>query len=321
MNVFKSKPYVVAEVGSNWRTLDDCLESIRVAKECGADAVKFQAFNHQALYGMGYNEQPGAIRLPLQYSDMPGSLSIDWLPHLANRAEGVGIDFACTAFSPDLVRAVDPYVKWHKVASSDAAWPQLLEAVKACGKPVVLSTGAKTADDVRRASHLLAVRCELVRMICVAAYPADFVNLDPFVTGVAGLGLSDHTLGYTAAIEAARCGAVVIEKHFTAFPDLDTPDRPHSLTPAQFKAMMTLIREGKEPEQEGEMYLRHNRRLIATRDVAAGETLKYGENFGAYRSLRNDIRGASPWDWDKVEGKVAKVALVRGQGIRVGDAE
>jgi sialic acid synthase SpsE len=308
MTVFGAKPYIIAEVGSNFLDLDGCLRSIEVAKECGANAAKFQMFDSKTLFG--FHDGIECLSIPP-----------DWLPTLAAKCADVGIDFGCTAFSPELVKAVDPYVKWHKVASSDAAWPQLLEAVKACGKPVLLSTGGKTDEEVVRASHMLAVKVPVVRLVCVAAYPADYVNLDPFVSGTSGLGFSDHTLGYTATVEAARCGAVVIEKHFTAFPDLETPDRPHSLTPAQFTRMVDIIR-GKEFEtEEGDMYRRHNRRLLATRDVAQGETLKYGENFGAYRSLHDDIRGASPWDWEKLEGKETKVALVRGQGIRVGDVE
>ena len=311
--LFEAKPYIICEVGSNWRTLGDCLESIRVAAECGASAAKFQLFSHGALYG--FCDATDSYSLPLE-----------WLPTLRAKAEEVGIEFGCTAFSPELVAAVDPYVHWHKVASSDAAWPQLLDAVASCNKPVILSTGAKTDDEVKRASHMLSLKVPLIRMVCVAAYPADYVDPTPFAIGARGIGLSDHTLGYTLPVFAARCGAQVIEKHFTAFPDLDTPDldtpdRPHSLTPTQFKRMVDIIRGREVESEEKEMYTKHNRRLIATRDIAPGEVMKYGENYGAYRSLHDDIRGASPFDWEQVEGRVSKVATARGGGIRVGDVE
>ncbi len=311
--MFKAKPYIVAEVGSNFQTLEHCLWSICVAAQAGADAVKFQLFDLADLYGPGVKPGP--------YGCAQMSQIRDWLPALKAECDRFNVDLGVTAFSPELVKVVDPYVKWHKVASSDAAWPQMLDAVAACGKPVLLSTGAKTNDEVRRASHLLACKVPVVRLVCVAAYPADYVPLDPFATGADGLGLSDHSLGYSVPVEAAKCGAVVIEKHFTAFPDMDTPDRPHSLTPAQFTAMVKLIRTGEAPDQERDMRLRHNRRLIATRDIAPRETLKYGENFGAYRSLEDDHYGASPFDWEKVEGKAAKREIKRGTGIAVGDAE
>lgn len=337
-SLFDKRPYIICEVGSNWRTLDDCLESIRVAKECGADAVKFQAFSREAMFGpdcaheavdgsvccscgeqVWINENSDGTWGPkyFRYGDGPNSLDLTWLPALKAKADEVGIDFACTAFSPELVAAVDPYVKWHKVASSDAAWPQMLEAVKATGKPVLLSTGAKTAEEFKRAVSMLP-RC--IPLDCVAAYPADFVNMNEY--GKLSMGFSDHTLGYTATVEAARRGAVVIEKHFTAFPELDTPDRPHSLTPAQFTRMVKLIRGEPVESEETVMYLRANRRLVATTTLLAGTILKYGENYGAYRVLHDDNRGgASPFDWEKVEGKALKTGIGQGAVITLEDVE
>ncbi len=306
--LFEAKPFIIAEVGSNWQNLEHCLESIRVAKECGADAVKFQAFSQSALYGFdNYVVNQGVI---------DAQLPLGWLPTLKEKADEVGIEFMCTAFSPELVYIVDPYVLVHKVASSDAAWPQMLDAVAGTGKPVLLSLGAKSYEDRRRASPW-GERDNWVAMYCVAAYPADYVSIEEI-----GLwdGLSDHTLGYSVAVEAALTGITVIEKHFTAFPDLDTPDRTHSLTPAQFKNMATLIRNPTDAiSQERDMYLRHNRRLIATRNIASGEMLKYGENFGAYRSLEDDTLGLSPFDWEKPEGALALNAIERGKPIKMGD--
>jgi N,N'-diacetyllegionaminate synthase len=319
--LFQAKPYIIAEVGSNWGTFDDCLDSIRVAKECGADAVKFQMFNEKALYG--FNEDTAYTDLIIDGfgSFLPGEIPATWLPALRAKADEVGIEFGCTAFSPELVAVVDPYVHWHKVASSDAAWPQMLEAVGACKKPVLLSTGAKTNAEVTRAMNYLGPKVSIVALVCVASYPADYVNLDAFVTGRSGLGLSDHTLGYTATVEAARCGAVVIEKHFTAFPEMDTPDRPHSLTPPQLKRMIDIIRGKAVESEEKDMFLRHNRRLIATQDIAPGDKLTYGVNYGAYRSLKDDERAACPFDWQKVEARMAKGPIGRGDGISLEDVE
>ncbi len=298
--LFEAAPFLIAEIGSNWRTLEEALDSISVAKDCGADAAKFQLFSKIALYGFSKRLEPW-------------SLPLDWLPLLKERADQVGIEFMCTAFSPELVTVVDPFVLVHKVASSDSCWPQLLEAAKATGKPVLLSTGATTGSDLVRAAGILGTN--FIAMSCVASYPADCMPLFDYN----GEGLSDHTLGYSVAVESARRGASVIEKHFTAFPDLDTPDRPHSLTHAQFKAMVHLIRTGEPPDQEREFRLRHKRRLIATCDVAIGATLKYGETFGAYRCLEDDTRGLSPFRWAEVEGKLAAVDIKRGTPIGEGD--
>lgn len=333
--LFEAKPFVIAEVGSNWRTLEECLHSIQAAKDVGADAVKFQAFNHAALYGWPYprEEIPVVSWIdwdgerrdfpPVVVDEMKYALPLEWLVPLAARAKAVGIEFMCTAFSPELVAVVDPFVSVHKVASSDAAWPQMLEAVAKTGKPVLVSMGAKDTNTVVRiVNHFnyFGPKYPAIFMTCVASYPADCVELPAFSDAFPH-GFSDHTLGYTATVEAARRGAIVIEKHFTAFPDLDTPDRPHSLTPAQFTRMVKLIRGEPVESEEGAMFLRHNRRLVATHDIQPGQHLKYGVNFGAYRSLVDDTRGASPFDWEKVNGRMAKGEIKRGVAISLEDVE
>ncbi len=320
----EAKPFIVAEVGSNWQTLAHCIESITAAKDAGADAVKFQAFEYDDLYGFN------------PYSPMPAKMGKirTMLPALMAQADLVGIELMCTAFSPDLVLAVDPYVSVHKIASSDINYPQLLEAVARCGKPILLSTGAACEGDIGRALDILdGMDCDTTLLYCVASYPARTVDLrvmellqDRFDIEV---GFSDHTTDVVSApIVACAWGAVVIEKHVTFFPELDTPDRPHSLTGQEFKLMVDHIRGTLEPEigptsEEGAMVSRHRRRLIATRDIAVGETLRYGENFGAYRALQDDDHGMSPflWNHDKLgpEGKPARIAINKGKGVGPGD--
>jgi len=327
--LFEVRPYIIAEIGSNWLTLSDCLESIAKAKMVGADAVKFQAFSHEALYG--WDDR----KLDALGSVERHQLQLTWLPKLREKADACGIELGVTAFSPELVAAVDPYVGWHKVASSDCAWPQLLEAVRRTGKPVVISFGAHGRVDVEEALRRLE-GTPRVAMYCVAAYPAYHVDLaagelfyeilPPYRPDEpVGVGFSDHSLGTGLALEAASQGCTVIEKHVT-FIDADTPDRPHSLDADGFKLMVDTIRGKRVPTlgptpEERAMVLRHNRRLIATRDVAQGETLRYGENFGAYRSLEDDYRGLSPWAWEQVEGKRATKAIARGKGVGPGDFE
>lgn len=309
-----AKPFIIAEVGSNWQSFEHAKDSIALAKNCGADAVKFQAFTSDALYG------PEA-RVMLH------ELPLEWLPKLKEKADACGIEFMCTAFSPELVKAVDPYVTAHKVASSDLTYPQLLDAVAKTKKPVIASTGASSVGDIVQALDRLPMGATVL-LYCVAAYPAIHADLRVMdllhqETG-RPVGFSDHTPGTFMAVEASRRGAVVIEKHFTAFPELDTPDRPHSLTPDEFKVMVDYIRGKRQPVigptvEERAMVLRHNRRLVATSDILAGTALKYGVNYGAYRSLEDDARGLSPFAWESLEGRSATKAIQRGKGIGPGD--
>jgi sialic acid synthase SpsE len=294
---------IIAEIGSNFRNLDDCLYSIETAKRAGADFAKFQAFTGDALYGPGHGP-------------IAQELDLEWLPALKRKADECEIGLMCTAFSPELVTAVDPFVQVHKVASSDANYPQLLRTVAATGKPVIMSLGAARVEDVQRAIDILGK--QVVLLSCIAAYPADCMS-PRGAPGVAGI--SDHTLGYSVAVEAAMSGALVIEKHFTAFPDLDTPDREHSLTPAQFTRMVKLIRHQPVESEENAMFLRHKRRLIATQDISTDALFNYGVNFGAYRSLEDDTRGLSPFAWEQVQGKKARLEIKRGKPIGLGDFE
>jgi sialic acid synthase SpsE len=326
--LFEAKPFIIAEVGSNWQTFEHAKDSISLAKNCGADAVKFQAFSYEALYGIP-DTRPGSNG---PYRTEP-YLPLAWLPKLKEKAGACGIEFMCTAFSPELVKAVDPYVSVHKVASSDLSYPQLLQAVAKTGKPLLLSTGASSEGDIGAALETLGSEAagRSVLLYCVSAYPARTIDLR--VMAAIGnrfgrlVGFSDHSPDIVGQpVAAADRGAVVIEKHFTAFPELDTPDRPHSLTPDEFKLMVDHIRGRRQPvigptPEERAMLLRHNRRLIATRDIRANEVLEYGVNFGAYRSLEDDDRGLSPFAWEKVNHRKAAKPLQRGKGIGPGDFE
>lgn len=310
-------PYIIAEVGSNWQTLEDCLYSVRQAKGVGADAVKFQAYSHEALYG-----RPG---------DMSGSLPPAWLPRLKSEAVKAGIDFMCSAFSPELVSSVNPYVDVHKVASAELSHVRILERVRDSGKPVFLSTGASGEEDIRRALEVLD-GSQVVLFYCVASYPARFVDLSQIralrETHGKLVGYSDHTTDVIQIPGAAHFEhqACVIEKHVT-FIGAKTPDSPHSLTGAEFQRMADYLKNRTLPNYrtnspfERGMVMRHNRRLIATSDIGPGETLLEGKNFGIYRSLQDDTHAFSPFMIAKVHGRTATRAILAGDGIGPGDIE
>lgn len=340
-------PYIIAEIGSNWRTLDDSTHSIAMAKRAGADAVKFQAFDQDALYGIEYGTEIAGQTISSR-SDagqwLIHRLPLDWLPLLADKARAVGIDFLCSAFSPELVRAVDPFVAMHKVASAELSHLRILEAVRGTGKPVILSTGASGPEDIHQALKVLHgdpeiettqggwPACQVAVLYCVAAYPArdiDFRHMDHFrdLFNVP-IGFSDHTTDYNVIPRlAVEKGACVIEKHMTAI-EGDTPDRPHSLTVDEFKKMVQSI-QGTRPfawgsGEEKEMQLRHNRRLIATREIQAGAVFsEVGEaaNFGSYRSLTDDTRGLSGFAINAVHDKRATRTIQAGEAIGPGDFE
>lgn len=314
------KPFIIAEVGSNWSTFDDCKDSIAKAAACGADAVKFQAYSHEALYG----------RPPYDH-DMPGTLPLEWLPKLADKARACGIEFMCSAFSPEQYEVVDRVVDIHKVASAEMTHIRILEKLRKLGKPVILSTGASGEADIRGALDILTNyehRVPVILMYCVAAYPARVIDLGIIQQmaqrfGVP-VGYSDHSESATVIPQrATELGACVLEKHVN-FVGATGPDSPHSLDTDQFQYMVQVIRGvpsrgiGPSREEQG-MVTRHNRRVLAITDIAVGQTLQEGVNFGIYRSLKDDATGAHPFMIGSMVGKPVKRAIAAGDGIGPGD--
>lgn len=312
--------WIVAEVGSNFRNFDDCMSAISLAKTAGASAVKFQMFTAQELYGT-----PGA---------MTNELPREWIPKLASEAGRVGIEFMCTAFSPDGYLFLDPYVKTHKIASAEATDEGILKTVNSLGKPVYWSTGALSEGDMLNAIKLLE-DVPVTALYCVAAYPARSTHPGgiPYLkrlmvhkfNGMRQVGLSDHSTEiFTTAWMALHSGASVFEKHFNPLPEgVVTPDSPHSLNVAEF-TMMTKLLNAELPYQpisfeEKDMVTTHKRRLIATQDIKAGDTLKANVNYGSYRATREDYEGLSALYLTKINNSICTTDIKAGMPIKPKD--
>lgn len=306
------KVYVIAEVGSNWHSHDELVRSIDLAKSAGADAVKFQFFTKDELYGP----------LPVVLNDFP-------LERLAEKAKAVGIDFLCSAFSPEGVAIVDPYVEAHKVASSEMSHIRILEAVMRTKKPMLLSTGAYFVNDIKRVMDFLG-NYPVIPLHCNVSYPTKLVDLKKvkrlFESGIIGAdkvwGFSDHTLSVDV-VPAFMCGilgARVYEKHFNPFDHRDTPDAPHSLSTKEFQIMCSYLNAvPMDGSEEEEARLMHVRRIIATKDLKPGDILKEGENMGIFRSRKPETNGVNPFAIKHLEGKQVNRLIELGEGISTQD--
>lgn len=329
--------FIIAEVGSNWTSFEDAMMSITLAKRCGADAVKFQMFEEIEMFGCDVDEQlrnnfyknnpdhKGWLEIK---RDKPTPLPKDWIPKLKLKADSMGIEFMCTSFSPEGLLYLDPYVKRHKIASSDLPYPELLRTARATGKPIFLSTGGSSLTDIDLALRILD-NGQVVLLYCVSNYPSRNVNLFHLdrLSDITQkpVGYSCHTTDWYTPVSAVKHhGAVVIEKHFK-IRDMETPDAPHSLLPEDFKKMVDAIRgeaacSFPDP-QELEFQLKHKRRLIATSDILKGAILEYKGNFGVYRSLVEDAHGLTGFAADSVHGKTTTKDIKTGQSIGPGDFE
>ena len=238
---------IVAEVGSNWKTQDDLFSSIEAAAECGADAVKFQLWDQ--LYSRN--------RAPLQWeAAQEWRLPVEQCEELVYKCRSCKIQFHLTIFNPDLYDKLVLAPDAVKVASGDLTYHDLLQkAAKFSdrhGVPLVLSTGTHTQTEIDNAvGDVMDITDNIIILNCVSLYPAstDLYDLQwPMrYRGLAGLGISDHTLGSELARQASMMASYTwFEKHFRLEHLTDTPDAPHSLTPAQFRAYVEVIRATEE---------------------------------------------------------------------------
>lgn len=278
------RTFIIAEIGSNHASsLDTALASIDAAALTGADAVKFQSIDLDELY----HEPSAATRALHAKIDLPEA----WHAPLKQRCDDRGLVFLS---SPTYLHAIDVLesvgVSLYKLASAQiAVFPQLVERVAKLGKPVILSTGLVTQEELDRVVKLFrdAGNEQFVILHCNSVYPApaEIVHLPRLQDHARRygclVGFSDHTITNHAAVAAVAMGASVIERHFTLSRELDSPDAPLSLEPEEFTAFVAAVREADvlcrpsprstlEPDEAG-FKARIGHCLVTTRPVVAGE--------------------------------------------------
>ncbi len=276
-----ASPYVIAEAGSNFdQSLDKAKKLIDVAAEAGADAVKFQLFRADAL------QQPGT-ELHKVFKSV--ELNADWVPALAEHSRAAGIHFLASPFdrgSVDVLEAVG--VEAYKIASSEAAKPDLVAYMAAKGKPILLATGMCDFIDIEEAvaTCLRAGNDKVALLQCGSVYPlppeqANLRVMDVLAARYGGVvGYSDHTLGLAVPVAAVGRGAAIIEKHFTLDKTSSGPDHFYALEPAELKQMFAMIREAHAALGSPDKDLLPDERkwgrrdgIYLARDVAAGQSL------------------------------------------------
>lgn len=340
----KDKIYFIAEIGSNFdQSLDRAKDLIKLAKDSGADAVKFQHYTAGSLvsdHGFKSMDSRKSHQATWKksvfdtYDD--ASLSRDWTATLCQESKEIGIDFLTSPYSMDLVDYVDPYVSVHKIGSGDITWIEIVKHIASKQKPVLLATGASSMEDVDRAvESILKINPMLVLMQCNTNYNVDYENFKhqqlnvlrtyankyPDVT----LGLSDHTPGHTVVLGAVSLGARVIEKHFTDSTDRDGPDHPFSMTPKTWREMVDRTRElelalgdgiKKVEENEKETAIVQRRSLCAASFLHAGHQIKKSDLV----ALRPCPEGAiEPYRINQVIGSSINRDINYGEQISLND--
>jgi N-acetylneuraminate synthase/N,N'-diacetyllegionaminate synthase len=313
--------FVIAEAGVNHNG-DVALARrlVDAAAECGADAVKFQTFNVDALLtreapkagyqvettGEGESQRDMLARL---------ELGADRLAELRDRAAKHGLVFFSAPFdeaSADVLEALD--VALFKVPSGEITNLPLLRHVAAKRRPVILSTGMASLDEVGEALDAIRAAGDppVAVLHCLSAYPAPAgeVNLRAMDSLAARfgcpVGFSDHTLGIEVAVAAVARGAAIIEKHLTLDTSLPGPDHRASLDPGEFRAMVKAIRVVESALGDGvkrAMPSELDTRRVARKSLVAARALKAGERVGAGDLLsKRPGTGISPAELPRVVG-------------------
>lgn len=313
--------YVIAEAGINHNGDPDlALQLVDVAARGGADAVKFQAFRVERLVSPTApmaEYQKTNTGVEQSQAEMLAAYALDEavFAAIAERARERGLAFLCTPFDEGSADAIDALVTAFKVPSGELTNLLLLEHLAAKGKPLLLSTGMATLQEVRDAlSVVQTVRPVPVAVLhCVTAYPAapDDCNLSAMTTMRAALGVpigwSDHTEGTAVTLAAVALGARIVEKHFTLDRTMAGPDHAASLQPGELAAMIRDVRtveaalgDGRKVPMEAE---RANARLVrkslhAARLLHAGRPLERAD----VEALRPGT-GIAPMQLQKLLGR------------------
>lgn len=291
-------PYLIAEIGLNHEgSLLAAAAMVEHAAAAGADACKFQFVKAHRLVSKHAQTYFAETDAPAgsQYAFFSRSDALDHSDYeqLARHCHKHGVDFLCTVYDVESVHWIAPLVPAFKVASADITNIPLLEAIAGYGKPVYLSTGASTPEEICAASHALGMNCRVTLLHCVLSYPTPLneARLRLIRTmgdvGLGAVGYSDHTLFNLDVLTTAwLLGATVIEKHFTLDKTLPGNDHYHSMDPtdlralvAKFKELQAMIGDGEKRVLPIEEAARLNARQSwhATRDLPAGHVIAEGD--------------------------------------------
>lgn len=317
-------PYVIAELSANHRgSKATALETVAAAAEAGADAVKFQHYTPETITVRSdhadFRIAGGTLWDGRQLWDLYAEAMMpwEWTPDLVAEADRCGITWLSSPFDPSAVDYLDTLdVAAIKIASFELVDLPLIRYAASRGRPVILSTGMATVGEIDVAVGVArSAGCEqLVLLRCNSGYPAEPSEMNlrsiPEMARLwdATVGLSDHTLGHTAAVAAVALGACVIEKHFTLSRKHGGPDAAFSAEPDDLRDLIEAVSEahaalgdvtfGPSAREQASVAFRRSLRVVEP--ITAGDVITRA----SVRSVR-PAGGLPSETIDAVEGLIA----------------
>ena len=329
--------FIIAEAGVNHNgRLDLAYQLIDVAKDAGADAIKFQTFKAENVVSKladkaEYQKKTtGSDKSQLEMIKRL-ELSFDDFVKLKKYCDKKEIMFLSTPFDYQSIDFLYDLVDIYKIPSGEIINYPYLKYIAAKNKPLIMSTGMANLGEIEEAINIIRSvnsEAQISLLHCTTNYPTPYeeVNLKAIQTLAVAfklpVGYSDHTLGIEVPVAAVAMGAKIIEKHFTLDKKLSGPDHKASLEPSELKEMVKAIRNieialgngiKKPNKSEIEIMKVARRSLIATRDIRVGEIIKESDiaikrpgtgilpkfkEIVIGMKLINDIRQDEPFRWE-----------------------
>ena len=325
--------YVIAEMSANHAgKLENALALIEEARKAGADCLKIQTYTADTITIDCDNEYfriHGGLWDGYKLHDLYKDAFTPWEWHaqLKEACEAAGMDFLSTPFDRTATDFLnDLGVTAYKIASFELVDIPLIEYVASKGKPMIISCGMSTEEEIRDALDACyrVGNQQVVLLKCCSEYPANWKDMhianipDMREKFRVPVGLSDHSAGDIAAIVAVSMGACVVEKHMCLSRNIPNPDAAFSMEPAEFKKMVDDIRDALEikgkvqygPTEKEEDNLKFRRSLFAVKEIHVGDTFTE-ENV---RSIRPS-NGLKPIYLKELLGKKAKRDIPYGMPI------
>lgn len=334
-----SNCYVIAEIGHNHQgNMETARELFRAAKECGANAVKLQKRDNRALYtremfNKSYENENSFGNTYGEHREFL-EFGLSEYQQLKDYARELGITFFATAFdfpSADFLAKLDTPA--FKIASGDLRNIPLLKYVAGFQKPMVVSTGGGTIDDVKRAyDAVMPINTQLCILQCTAGYPCAFEEMNLRVISTFReqfpdivVGLSSHDNGIAMVVAAYVLGARVIEKHFTLNRAMKGTDHAFSLERAGLRRVVRDLQRARVALGDGVKatysserapLLKMGKKLVAARDLPANHVLGLDDV-----AIKSPSDGTPPYELDRVLGRKTVRPLSEDENILFDDLD
>ncbi len=326
-----NRVFIIAELSANHnQNYDIAVQSIKAIKDCGADAVKLQTYTPDTLTIDSdkdyFKIQQGTIwdGTTLYQLYQKAYTPWEWQPKLKKLAEELGLICFSSPFDKTAVDFLEQMeVPAYKIASFEIVDLPLIEYVASKGKPIIISTGIATEEEIKEAVDVCrrTGNNQIALLKCTSEYPASIEDANlKTIPAMAKkfnvvVGLSDHTLGTIVPVASTAIGAKIIEKHFILDKRLGGPDAAFSLEPQEFKKMVDEVRRVEKSLGKISFELTEKigksrsfaRSLFIVKDTKAGEKFS-DENV---RSIRPSS-GLPPKYLKEILGKKAKRNIERG---------